>query len=48
MFYQPYATKLTRDIDAGVKNPERDMTNKKALEKPAREAAWKARQVAKK
>lgn len=27
---------------------ERDMTNKKALEKPMREAAWKARKAAKK
>lgn len=47
LIHSLYATKYTRDVLAGKKNPERDMTNRKALEKPQRKADWLARQKAK-
>jgi len=36
MIQSPYATKLTRMQVAGLKNPERDMTNRKAEQRPDR------------
>ena len=39
-----YATKFTREQLAGMKNPERDYTNKKALQKPMRKERWLAKQ----
>lgn len=33
MILSPYATHFTREHVAGKKNPERDMTNRKALER---------------
>lgn len=43
MIYSPYATRFTRMHQAGEKNPEVDMTNRKATQKPMRKAAWEAR-----
>lgn len=35
-----YETKLTRDIRHGEKNPERNMLNRKAMEKGSRRDRW--------
>lgn len=45
MIVSPYATKLTRMIQSGEKNPERDMSNRKSSEAPRRKALWQSRQA---
>lgn len=46
MVISPYRTQLTAMIQNGEKNPARNMTNRKALEKPARRDAWLRRKPA--
>lgn len=43
MINSPYATKFTREQQAGIKNPSIDMTNRKAAQRPSRIAAAQAR-----
>lgn len=45
MIISPYRTKFTREHQAGEKNPERDMVNRKAIEKPLRKAMWENRKA---
>lgn len=45
MIKSPYATKFTREQMAGKSDPQRDMTNRKAQQQPARKAAWIARKT---
>lgn len=47
MKQSPHETQFTRQQREGNKQPTRDMTNKKALEQPARKRAWQQR-IAKK
>lgn len=41
-----YPTRFTREQMAGKKSPQRDMTNRKSLERSNRKAAWSKRQNA--
>lgn len=44
MIYSPFATKFTKMHQAGTKNPECCMDNRKASERPIRIQMWKLRQ----
>jgi hypothetical protein len=46
MIISPYRTQYTRMMQDGDKNPTRSDVNRKALERPARKAAWEARKNA--
>lgn len=43
----PYATRFTMMQQAGMKNSDRDYTNRKATDKPRRKQEWLERQKAK-
>lgn len=45
MIKSPYATKYTRDMQAG-KIPSVDPVNRKAQQQPQRKAAWERRKAA--
>lgn len=44
MIYSKHATKFTKMHQAGKSNPEVDMENRKASERPIRIQMWKLRQ----
>lgn len=43
MIVSPYATQYTREQQQGKPNPSRDMTNRKALQRPQRIALAQSR-----